>query len=695
MKVYKFWVLLVLILPLSQCKKTEAPKPLLPLPTSSQIQWNEMERNAFIHFGLNTFNDMEWGFGDTPAATFNPSELDVNQWCEVIKKAGLKGIILTAKHHDGFCLWPSKYTEYSVKNSPWRNGKGDLVKELSDACKKHGLKFGIYLSPWDRNSAIYGSPEYLEYFHQQLTELLTNYGDIFEVWFDGANGGTGYYGGSNDNRSVDRKTYYDWPITNALVYKLQPNALIFSDAGPDIRWCGNEHGEGGRSNWSTLRRDEAWPGWPRYQELNPGHEDGDYWVPAEINTSVRPGWFYHKSEDHQVKTVARLMDYYYESVGRNGTALLNFPIDHRGLIHETDAANVIEWQQTIEKELAYNLLAEVKDIHASNTRGNSSTYSPEKVNDQESSSYWACDDDIVSASLVFEFETPITFNRFLVQEYIALGQRVKAFSLEIMTEDAQWKEIASESTIGYKRILRLPNLVTKKIRFTILDAKACPTISNVEIYNAPQLIISPAVTRNKEGLITIISPNKALEIYYTLDGTTPFSNSVKYRKPIATEGKVNLKAMAYDSISKKQSDIVNEEYDIDRYKWSVLNMEDKQANQILDGNIYSISHQSSDHMPIDLILDLGEVLNIKGFKYLPDQGRFASGIISHFEFYTSKDGKKWQKQSYGEFSNIKNHPVWQKKIFNPVMAQYVKLRAISNTKGDQKAGYAEFDIITE
>lgn len=695
MKNSRLLILILLGITLSQCKNVDPPSPVLPLPSKTQIQWNEMERNAFIHFGLNTFNDMEWGYGDTPASTFDPSDLDVNQWCDVIKKAGLKGVILTAKHHDGFCLWPSKYTEYSVKNSPWRNGKGDLVKELSDACKSHGLKFGVYLSPWDRNSAVYGGPEYLDYFHQQLTELLTNYGDIFEVWFDGANGGTGFYGGANDNRSVDRKTYYDWPRTNALVYKLQPNALIFSDAGPDIRWCGNESGKGGRTNWSTLRRDEAWPGWPRYQELTPGHEDGNYWVPAEINTSVRPGWFYHKSEDHQVKTLARLMDYYYESVGRNGTGLLNFPVDHRGLIHETDAANVIEWQKTIEKELAHNLLLEVQDIQASNTRGNSKIYGSQNLNDQDTKTYWATDDDTISASLVFDFGKPITFNRFLAQEYIALGQRVKAFTLEIYTEDDQWKEVASEITIGYKRILRLPNLVTKKLRFSIIDSKACPTISNIEIYNAPQLIVNPEISRNKEGLITINSSNKALDIYYTMDGETPSTKSLKYAQPIPSSGKVNIKAISYDSISQKYSEIVNEEFNIDRSNWAIIKTKNEHAVKALDGDMYSVYHQSFEAMPIDLVLDLGERLSIKGFKYLPDQGRFASGIITHYEFYTSVDGKKWQKQSSGEFSNIKNHPVWQKKTFKPVMAKYIKLRAISNTNGDFKAAYAEIDIITE
>ncbi|MBI9061268.1 MAG: alpha-L-fucosidase [Marinilabiliaceae bacterium] len=685
----------VLSLAFAQCTMVDPPRPVLPVPTADQLKWNEMERNAFIHFGLNTFTDQEWGYGSVPAATFNPTELDVNQWCQVIKEAGLKGIILTAKHHDGFCLWPSEYTEYSVKNSPWRNGKGDLVKELSDACRQHGLKFGVYLSPWDRNSAVYSTPEYITYFRNQLTELLTNYGDIFEVWFDGANGGTGYYGGADEKRSVDRKTYYDWPTTIALVRKLQPNALIFSDAGPDVRWCGNESGVGGKTNWSTLRRDEAWPGWPRYKELNPGHEDGNYWVPAEINTSVRPGWFYHKSEDHRVKSVSRLMDYFYESVGRNGTGLLNFPIDDRGLIHENDAANVIEWQKTISSDLAHNLLLEVDAIEASNVRGKARRFNAQKVNDQNAETYWASDDGVTSADLVFEFDEAITFNRFLVQEYITLGQRVKTFTVDILTQDNKWKEVASETTIGYKRILRLPDLTTRKIRFRVTGAKACPTISNVELFNAPQLITSPRVSRNKEGVVTITNDNTHLDLFYTLDGSEPDEASLRYEKPFVLNGKANVKVVAVDAVTKRKSDVVTAAFDISKSNWKVLHTDDKRCGNILDGNERTSWHQQHDKMPGDLVIDLGESVLVEGFRYLPDQGHRPKGIIFNFAFYTSPDGKLWSEQSSGEFSNIKNSPVWQKKVFAPVQARYIRLRALNTVADEKLVRYSEFDVITK
>jgi alpha-L-fucosidase len=677
---------------ISACNQTKPPQALEPTPTENQILWNEMERNAFIHFGLNTFNDMEWGYGDSPASTFNPSELDAEQWCRIIKEAGMKGVVLTCKHHDGFCLWPFEGTEYSVKNSPWREGKGDLVREVSDACKKYGLKFGIYLSPWDRNTPLYGSPEYIDYFRAQLTDLLTNYGEVFEIWLDGANGGTGYYGGANDVRSVDRKTYYDWPGTIEIMRKLQPNALIFSDAGPDIRWCGNESGVGGRTNWSPLRRDEAWPGWPRYHELNPGHEDGDYWVPAEINTSIRPGWFYHKSEDHQVKTLPQMMDYYYESVGRNGTALLNFPIDHRGLIHEIDAERVIEWEKTIQKELAENLSYKVGKIHATNERGRA--YSADKTLDSDKNTYWATEDSTRTASLTFEFDEEISFNRFVAQEYIKLGQRVQAFSLEAMINN-EWKEIAKETTIGFKRILRLPDTKTNKIRFTIIEAKACPTIKNIEFYNAPQLLSNPEIRRNQDGQITIINPNKSVEVYYTLDGSAPTHTSLRYSEPFNTKGKVIVKAITYDKNSTLSSPVSTESFDIDHSEWLVLKTEDENSGRLLDGNPYTHWTQGSDKMPIDLVIDLGKKENIAGFKYLPDQSRWSRGIITEYEFYVSNNLKKWNLYSEGEFSNIKNSPTWREIKIKPVNARYVKLRAVSNTAGDHYAGYAEFDVITE
>ncbi len=325
---------LCLLTSLAGLAQPAPPKPVGPLPSENQLRWQKMEYYAFIHFSINTYTDMAWGLGNEDPKLFNPTKLDCRQWARICKEAGMTGIIFTAKHHSGFCLWPSKYTEYSVKNAPWRNGKGDVVRELADACKEYGLKFGVYLSPWDRNHADYGKPEYITYFRNQLTELLTNYGDIFEVWYDGANGGSGYYGGANETRKIDAKTYYDWPNTYKLVRKLQPNIVIWNDGGDraDLRWVGTEAGYVGETNWSLLNATGDVP----EEMLRHGVENGNAWVPGEVNTSIRPEWFYHEREDRKVKTLPQLMDTYYNSIGRNGTLLLNFPIMPNGLIHELD-----------------------------------------------------------------------------------------------------------------------------------------------------------------------------------------------------------------------------------------------------------------------------------------------------------------------------------------------------------------------
>ncbi len=464
-------------------KQVSVPEPAGPVPSEAQLAWQEMELNAFVHFTTNTFTGKEWGYGDESPSIFAPTGIDVNQWITTLKEAGFKGVILTTKHHDGFCLWPSKYTEHSVKNSPYKNGKGDIVKEVSEACKRHGLKFGIYMSPWDRNRADYGEPSYIEYYRNQLEELFTNYGPAFEMWFDGANGGDGYYGGANETRNIDRQTYYDWPATLDMVRKIQPKpqVLFFSDAGPDIRWVGNEKGLAGETNWNTISNDTLYAGKAGIEKLlATGSEDGKQWIPAEVDVSIRPGWFYHEEEDSKVKTAEQLFDLYLTSVGRGSNLLLNVPPDKRGLIHENDVEALRGWRKLLDETFRTNL-ASGAPATATAYRGNSPEYAATNVTDGKKQTYWATDDGITNASVEIDLGKEQQVSYILLQEYILLGQRVKSFTVEVQ-QGKDWKEIAAATTIGYKRILKTGAVRTDKIRINITGAKACPLISNIEVY---------------------------------------------------------------------------------------------------------------------------------------------------------------------------------------------------------------------
>lgn len=462
-------------------KKVLPPAPVLPLPSSQQMAWHEMEMNAFVHFTTNTFTDKEWGYGDESETVFNPTALNAEQWAKTLKEAGFRTMILTCKHHDGFCLWPSKYTEHSVKNSPYKGGKGDVVREASNACKKYGLHFGVYLSPWDRNRADYGTAAYITYYRNQLKELFTQYGPVAEMWFDGANGGDGYYGGARETRKIDGRTYYDWPTTLNLVRSLQPAVIFFSDAGPGVRWVGNERGMAGETNWNTISTDTLYAGKAGIEHLlNTGAPDGKNWVPAEVDVSIRPGWFYHQKEDAEVKSPEQLFNVYLTSVGRGSTLLLNVPPDRRGLFHEADVKSLQGFRKLLDETFKTNL-AKTAVAKASSFRGKAAAFAAPNLIDGRKETYWATDDNVNSGNIELTWKKSQKISYVVLQEYIRLGQRVKSFSVDAW-DGNDWKRVASGITIGYKRILKIEPVKTTRLRINIEESKACPVLSELAVY---------------------------------------------------------------------------------------------------------------------------------------------------------------------------------------------------------------------
>jgi len=464
--------------------KAEPPAPYGPVPTARQLAWHDMQMYAFIHFTTTTYRDVEWGYGDASPDEFQPTRFNPHQWVEVLKAAGMKGVVLTAKHHDGFCLWPSRLTDYSVAYSSWRNGKGDVVGELAAEAAKAGLKFGVYLSPWDRHDLRYGTPDYIDYFRGQLKELLTQYGPIFEVWQDGANGGDGYYGGLREKRTIDNRTYYDWATTDSLIRQLQPMACIFSDGGPDTRWCGNEKGSVGDPNWATINRDNYAPGHADKNCLQHGETGGTHWVPAEVDVSIRPGWFYHEKEDNQVKTVEQLMDIYYTSVGRGSNLILNVPPTKEGVIHPIDSARLVAFGEALQREFSRPMkTSAVKTWKATNQRRG---YAVRNVVDGNAETYWATDDDVREATITITLRNPVPLYRLRLREPIQLGQRIDSFRVEALTATGSWEEVATGTTIGPQRLVRLPEVEARALRITVSSSVACPLLKEVQFFLPPE-----------------------------------------------------------------------------------------------------------------------------------------------------------------------------------------------------------------
>ena len=499
----------------------------------------------------------------------------------------------------------------------------------------------MYLSPWDRNHPKYGTPEYNEIFAKTLEEVHTQYGDVFEQWFDGANG-------EGPNGKVQE---YDWKLFNGTVFKHHPNAIIFSDIGPGCRWNGNENGYAGETNWSTLNTDGFGVGnaAPKQQVLNKGNRNGSNWIPAEADVSIRPGWFYSPSTDDKVKSLLELSKIYNASVGRNANLLLNVPVDRRGLIHKNDSLRLMEFRKLIDESFKTNLALN-RAVSASKVRGDSKTFAASNLTDGKYDTYWTTDDEVKTGSFILDLGKTVEINRVVLQEYIPLGQRVAAFTVEVW-DGSKFREIDRQTTIGYKRILTFPALKTSKVRVNILEADACPVISELQVYRAPDLLSSPVISRDKNGSVSILADNSDPVITYTTDGSEPTYSSKRFTQSFAMTGAGTVKAKSFIDNGAKASETVKADLDIAPAKWQVISadrgVKGFEASKAIDGNDKSLWvtswTDSTSKYPHEIAIDLGEKQLLKGFSYTPRKDGNTSGIIYRYNFYISEDGTKWTK----------------------------------------------------
>lgn len=658
------------------------------IPSARQLVWHRLGFYGFIHFTMNTFTGREWGYGDESPALFNPVELDARQWARTARAAGMQGLILTCKHHDGFCLWPSRHTEHSVKNSPWRGGKGDVVRELSDACREFGLRFGVYLSPWDRNHPDYGRPEYIEYFRNQLRELLTEYGPIFEVWFDGANGGDGYYGGAREVRHIDRSTYYEWEDTIGLVRELQPDAVIFSDGGPDVRWVGNESGEAPTTSWATLNADGRYPGYspegynPRI-DLGVGHEGGTHWLPAEVDVSIRPGWFYHPEEDGRVRSPLNLLNLYMQSVGRSCNLLLNLPPDRRGLLPEKDVENLLAFAQLRDRLYARQVAA----AHAGLDAGTLPLR-------QEAD----------TRMLELPFAAPATCSLVELQEPVWCGQRVKGWTVQGLTAQG-WQELAHGTTIGYRRLITFPPQTLSSLRVRLTKSLGPALLGAVAVFNAPMIVREPQILCDRSGTVRISAGDSPLRIRYTTDGSEPGLSSPLYEGPFALPrgGLVRAGLLVQDNPAALLGTDLSIESLIGLAKsdWRIAACSDERADtgeaatNLIDADPQTIwsSDPKCEKHPHSVTIDLGREEEIAGFGYLPRQ-EHTWGMVNRCAFEVSADGVAWTTAIVeAVFDNIAANPVRQTvRLEKPVRARFVRFVTLGAVDNSGHATAAGIDV---
>lgn len=714
------------------------------LPAPRQVAWQQLGFIAFIHFGPNTFTGREWGTGKESPSVFNPKKLDARQWVRALKSAGIRMVVLTTKHHDGFCLWPSRFTDHSVKNSPWKDGKGDVVRELADAAKAEGLKLGVYLSPADLNAiqkGVYGKTavkprviptpvpgwtpkssvtfrgswdDYNAYFMNQLFELLTEYGDIAEVWFDGA----------NPHDIGQKYAYHDW---YALIRKLQPGAAIFGK-GPDQRWIGNERGNTRLDEWNVL------PTGPKEDFADRTDTDlgsreklaGDaplFWHPGETNVSIRPGWFYHAAENDRLHSLDRLLDMWYGSAGGNTVFMLNVPPDQDGLFHDNDVKRLAELGRVLEATFARNL---AKGARVTATPVARPGTSAEATLDGDAGTGWAPADWNRAGEVVYTLPEKRTFNRVSLMEDIRdFGQRVEKHAIDVRvdgvwkpltllaTAKGAWTEVGAEKkhftewgTIGHRRIHRTETVTADAVRVRFLDSRVCPSLAEFGLYLEPTRVASPEITRSRAGLVTIKLP-AGVRARYTLDGSGPTKSSPLYAGAFELPRGGVVRALA-EPESPGSALIVGApeaiaDFEPIKAKWRVVSVsgeetvgENAPGSAAIDDNPATHWHtpwkNSAPPPPHDLIVDMGESLDVRALTYLP---RVAGPFVRDYAFALSEDGKTWTEVSRGEFGNIRNNPIRRTVEFTARKARFFKFTALREDENKPFVAAAEIGVLVK
>ena len=662
------------------CVQAATPPPAYgPLPTNQQVDWLRMEWYAFVHFGLNTYTNQEWGYGNESPGLFNPQQFNAQKIADTFREAGMTGMIYTAKHHDGWCSWPTSTTTHSIRKSPWKKGKGDVVKELADACRKAGIKFGTYLSPWDRNCAEYGRPGYRRVYYKQIEELLRNYGDIFEIWFDGANGGDGYYGGAKEKRDIgNADQYYDFAQVVKNIRRLQPDCIIWGAAHRgDASWGGSEKG------------------FVKYPLWNNG---GKKWISLEGDTPINhAGWFWHPGQADRVKSPEHLMKVYLSSVGRGANLILNVAPNRDGILDKADVESLLTFGAARRQLLARDYALKAR-AQASESRGEG--FDGDMMTDGDIETYWCPKDGTTTGSVEFRLKKPATFDVVRLREQIRLGQRVESFKVEAFT-DGEWCTIIAPwdgkeesgldvqggmgATIGNQVLRWLPAPVTTdRLRLTITAARACPCISEFSLLRMPVMLPRPAITR--EGNQVTISGSGDYQIRYTTDGSAPDAESRLYESPFSFSKPGVIRAVFVSTEDGSVGPVSSLNLGYSKANW------ESDAREAHDDRADTM--WSKENSPASFKVDMKKTLEPAAFSYLPRQDGQTHGMTDQYKLELSTDGQSWKTAAEGEFSNLRANPVELKVHFKKQKARY--FRFTSRRALDGKAGsVAEITMFPE